>query len=623
MSEDIDRENPKPASVDRLSLLWRRINDHKMVQWGVGYVALAYGIQHAVILTSESFEWPHAVSRISMLLLALGLPVVMTLAWYHGERASRRITGPELTIISILLVIGSLLFYVFVQPAAEVATQAVPSEKAQSASVGARPASTAPAGISVAVLPFVNLSDDRQQEFFSDGMTEEITSALAKVPGLRVLGRTSAFEFKGQNKDLRTIGQALGATHLIEGSVRKDGNEVRITTQLIRADDGTHQWTESYDRELKGVFAVQEDIAQAIAKSLRVPLGLKEGQNLVSNRTSNTDSYQDYLRARAFNRAREAGPGGPLIEAAKLLEQVVARDPNYAPAWGLLGQVYAASLGVNLSVNDPAGDIRRFKAESLQKTEAAAQRATRLDPNNADGYTALATARMYRSGFVQAEDLYKQALSLDPGNPEALGAYSIMLAGVGRLKDSLAMRLRLQAQEPFVPVFNRVTARILWENGRNDEAIAILKASPLRTAPVFLAEVYASMGRYSEAADALRGIPSGIFLPGAVEEAIRLLRTAPAQDTSPQTILRGEYLGFVYLYVGAPDRVLDFYERLAEFGYAAPGNDSRLWGPSYAPVRKTERLKTHVRKAGMVDYWRARGWPDLCRPVGADDFVCD
>src|ERR1700692_5131800 len=115
MSEHTNPANPKPPSVDRLSELWRRINDHKMVQWSVAYVALAYGLQHGVELTSDAFEWPHAVVRISMLLLVLGLPLVMTLAWYHGERANRRISGPELTIMSMLLVIGSLLFFVFIR----------------------------------------------------------------------------------------------------------------------------------------------------------------------------------------------------------------------------------------------------------------------------------------------------------------------------------------------------------------------------------------------------------------------------------------------------------------------------------------------------------------------------
>jgi adenylate cyclase len=566
---------------------------------------------------------PHAVSRISMLVLALGLPVVMTLAWYHGARANRHISGPELTIISILLVIGSLLFYVFAQPATEATTQAPPAEKAQSAAVGARPAPTAP-GISVAVLPFANLSGDTGQEFFSDGMTEEIMTALARVSALRVVGRESAFQFKGQKTDMRAVGQALSANYLVEGSVRKAGDQVRITAQLVQADNGVSVWTDSYDRELKNIFTTQSDIAQAIAGALRAPLGLKAGQNLVSNRTADTDSYQDYLRARALVRAR----GPRVTEAARLLEQVVARDPNYAPAWGLLGQAYALTpnyfgVGVTgLTATGLTDDIRRLTAESLQKAEAAAHRATRLDPNNIDGNTALASARGFRGEYVQAEDSFKQALSLDPGNSDALHLYSAMLAAVGRLKDSLAIRLRLQAQEPFNPGFKYTTATVLWDNRRNEEAIAIAKALG-KSASLILAEVYASMGRYSEAADALEEMPSGAFPPGAVEEAIRLLRTAPAQDTSPQTILRDTRLGFVYLYVGAPNRVLDFSDGLVEAGYIAPANLGPLWAPSYAPVRKTERFKAFARTAGMVDYWRARGWPDLCRPMGADDFVCD
>src|SRR5258706_6464479 len=280
MTEDA-KPPDKPPSVDRLSQLWRRINDHKMVQWSVGYIAVAYAIQHSVTLTSEAFEWPRAVMRISMLLLALGLPLVMTLAWYHGARASRRISGPELTIISILLVMSSLLFYVFVRPSAELAAPA-----AQQASVtAARSASASPKGaISIAVLPFANMSGDSSQEFFSDGMTEEITSALAKVPDLRVVARTSAFEFKGKNINIKSMGDELGATHLIEGSVRKAGTRVRITVQLIKADDGTHIWAQDYDRELTDIFAIQVDIARTVTASLRMPLGLKPGENLVNNR---------------------------------------------------------------------------------------------------------------------------------------------------------------------------------------------------------------------------------------------------------------------------------------------------------------------------------------------------
>ena len=165
-----------------------------------------------------------------------------------------------------------MAIFLFYQFAPWTGTQQTGVEAARGA------ASSVAGAISIAVLPFVNLSGDASQEFFSDGMTEEITSALAKIPDLRVVGRTSAFQFKGEKKDLRAIGQALIATHLLEGSVRKAGTRVRIAVQLIKTDDGKQIWSESYDRELTDVFAIQEDIATAIAGALRMPLGLETGR---------------------------------------------------------------------------------------------------------------------------------------------------------------------------------------------------------------------------------------------------------------------------------------------------------------------------------------------------------
>jgi TolB-like protein len=198
---------------------------------------------------------------------------------------------------------------------------------------------------SIVVLPFANLSGDSTQEFFSDGMTEEITAALAKVPSLGVVARTSAFQFKGQNQDVRIVAQSLGASHLLEGSVRKDGNRVRISAQLIEGGSGTHLWSENYDRNLTDIFAIQEDIAQAIAAALHVPLGLKQGERLVRDRTIDLASYDQYLRSKALYRARK------LPEAIKLLEPVVARDPGFAHAWALLAQVYVVALNFSLEVS--------------------------------------------------------------------------------------------------------------------------------------------------------------------------------------------------------------------------------------------------------------------------------
>jgi TolB-like protein len=590
-----------------------------MVQWSVAYVALAYAVQHGVVLTSEAFGWPEAVLRVSMLLLILGLPVVMTFAWYHGERSSRHFSTAEMTIVSLLLVIGSILFYAFVQPHQEAAASVTSPQRSAAA--------TPQSGISLAVLPFVNLSSDKDQEFFSDGMTDEITSALAKVRNLSVVGRTSAFQFKGEKKDLRAIGQALSARYLIDGSVRKAGERVRITAQLIEAGNGVQLWSENYDRELKDVFAVQEDIAQAIAASLQVPLGLKPGESLVPGRASNLDSYQDYLRAKALVRTRGAPePAGPLTEAAKLLEQVVARDPGYAPAWALLAEAYELIPAFSPArPNGSARELRAITGELFPKAEMAAQRAIQLAPDNAEGYTALANAQSFQGRGLQAQGLYEHALSLDPANPEALHEYSLHLVEVGRLKDALPLRQRLRGVEPLVPIYNYFTALVLWLNGQDDAAIAIHKTLPPNSLfPSHLSAIYAAQGHFTEAADVLRQMPAGSFAPGIAETAERLLRTAPAKIASPQAIPRLGQLSFVFLYIGAPDRALEPNESEVEGGwFNTMASDGYAWHSSAASMRKTERFKAFARRAGLVDYWKARGWPDLCHPTTADDFECN
>ena len=599
---------PEPSLLQVLARLWRSVNERKMVQWTIAYVALAYSLQHGVQLTSDAFKW-EGVTGISMLLLALGLPLVVTVAWYHGERGSQRISGPELTIISTLFVIGALLFVVFVRPAGESIAPAV--QQAGIAGADRQPAAQA-GTISVAVLPFLNLSSDAEQEFFSDGMTEEITSALAKVPGLTVIGRTSAFEFKGQNKDLRMIGQALGTTHLIEGSVRKAGTRVRITAQLIRADNGAHLWTENYDRELTDVFAIQEDIATAIAAALRVPLGLKPGETLITSRLADPEIYEQYLRFRSRNfRATLA-----------TWEAFVARAPGFAPGWAALAGAYRG---------DAAAAGRRGDVKTgfflLDKEEAAARKAIQLDASYAGGYSELAGVQTKRGKWAEADDLYKQALALDPNDSELLNIYSQTLFAEGHLKEALRVRERLQALEPLAldqqaAAYKQITARIMLANGQIDTSIAILEPDPATGARrnIYLAEAYAMKGRFGDAADTLLRITSEIDRR-SVEDAAQLLRSAPRKTDQPAKLpaLVGE-LGFIYLYVGAPERMLEFPEKAREEGaFMVP----TVWGQTAAPLRKTERFKALVRKVGLVDYWRARGWPDLCRPMGANDFVCD
>jgi len=321
-------------------------------------------------------------------LLFVGFPVALLFAWIHQlapeSGALAHVTTGKLDwfLAGALVVVIALVSYQQFAPApARTAQQ-------QAGVTAARTASVSPAGaISIAVLPFANMSGDAGQEFFSDGMTEEITSALAKVPDLRVVARESAFQYKGAKNDMRMVGQALGATHLIEGSVRKAGDRVRITAQLINAADGTHIWSEDYDCHLTDIFAIQEDIARAITTSLRMPLGLKPGENLVNNRDIDPESYEQFLHARA----QFPGQGFQReTEAAALLEQVVARHPNYAPAWAILARVYGSLPDNTPQRNGSAEEYRRVVDGYHSKLDAAVKRAMQLDPNMPDVYYALA-----------------------------------------------------------------------------------------------------------------------------------------------------------------------------------------------------------------------------------------
>ncbi|MEE8487941.1 MAG: hypothetical protein V3S56_07210, partial [Gemmatimonadota bacterium] len=230
---------------------------------------------------------------------------------------------------------------------------------------------------SLAVLPFVNMSAEKEQEYFSDGITEEILNTLARVREIKVVARTSAFAFRGRNLDMRAIGDSLGVEYLIEGSVRKAGNQLRITAQLIDVEDGTHLWSDQYDRAMDDVFAIQTEIAQAIAEALKVPLGLNDASDLVRP-TADLEAYDLYLAGRA--RLKERGPS--LNEAIRLFEAAIARDSSWAPAWAGLAEAkeliswYTNAWGIGPV---PYEDIHTGFVPLQEASEAAAHEALRLD----------------------------------------------------------------------------------------------------------------------------------------------------------------------------------------------------------------------------------------------------
>jgi tetratricopeptide (TPR) repeat protein len=340
----------------------------------------------------------------------------------------------------------------------------------------------------------------------------------------------------------------------------------------------------------------------------------------VRNRTTQMDVYENYLRAKPLIRARGQKP---FADAAVLLEQAVASDPNFSPAIALLAFDYdLAPLYQQALRSGVAREARVFVDSVVPKAERLAQRATELDNKRVEGFVALAYAHMVQRHLLKADELFRQALALDGNNTDALHGYSQLLAAEGRVKQSLEMRNKLQALEPFVINYVADTAEIFWLDGDNDTAIKMLNDfRPGRTSE--LAQVHASLGHYREAAGVLREMPATNYGPGLLESAAHLLETAPAKTESPDALPRLGNLGFVYLHVGAPERVFEYYESNNEAGYFQPISTTWFWHPSYAAVRKTERFKAYVRAIGLDEVWRARGWPAQCKPMGERDFACN
>ena len=267
--------------ADNPSLIQQLVH-RKMFRITAGYLAVAWVLWQVVDTTCPTFDCSQSFQKTIFWFLIAGLPVTLAIAWVHWQTA---------VVAGIGLLAGvTITFFVMHGPATELqtATATRPVEVAP-------PASAAVEEKSIAVLAFVNMSADPEQEYFSDGISEEILNALVRVPNLRVAARTSAFSFKGKNVDVRKIGEALSVNHVLEGSVRKAGNQLRITAQLIKVDDGFHLWSETYDRELTDIFAIQDEIAQAVVAKLEVALGLAAEEPLVKSGTSNTEAYNWYL----------------------------------------------------------------------------------------------------------------------------------------------------------------------------------------------------------------------------------------------------------------------------------------------------------------------------------------
>ena len=304
------------------------------------------------------------------------------------------------------------------------------------------------------------MSSDPEQEYFSDGLSEELLNRLAKNDQLHVAARTSAFQFKGQNLDIAEIGKQLKVAHVLEGSVRKSGNKLRVTAQLIQVDDGFHLWSETYERELDDVFAIQDDISSAISKAMAIELGTANSTSVNGQPTTNLEAYNHYLQAR-FLLAQRGDEN--MRNADDLFSKAVTLDPEFSDAWS--GMAFNAALLFNYSPSVPLD-------ESHAKTMNAAKHAIELDPRNAEAYTAIGRTQANTWEWQAAQASFERAYELGPNDVGVLNLYADFLWQIGNYDKAITLKQQAINLDPLSGVLAGDLAEMLVEAGKFQEALA-------------------------------------------------------------------------------------------------------------------------------------------------------
>ena len=336
---------------------------------------------------------------------------------------------------------------------------------------------------SIAVLPFADMSPAKDQEYFSDGLSEQLINDLAKVSGLRVVGRSSAFQFRGKNEDLRDVGRKLGVANILEGSVRREGNHVRITAELIKGDDGFQLWSQTYDRKMNDIFAVQDEIARAATDALQLNLLGSNGQPVASTlRSTNPEAYQAYLQANYFLGLR-AGKED-IGKALAYVDTAINLDEKYAPAWALRASVQNMMAEVGLT------DV----TEGFRKARDDAERAIALDPTSATAYLALARTQIYHDwDWDTADTCLTKATALEPGSAEVFRVRSYLSRALGNLDQAVKLYEQDVALDPLRANSRLGLGYLLYMAGRYDEAQPVLqKALDLNPQAAF---AHANLGK--------------------------------------------------------------------------------------------------------------------------------
>ena len=592
------------------------------------YLVVGWVLIQVVSLISEPLGLPDWTDTFFIVLLGVGFPVALLLAWAFemtpegmkltaavpedqsiGTQTARKL---DYAIVAGLVVLVGVIVW----------QQMASPQAATGPELAAR--SEADAGASVAVLPFADMSEDGDQAYFADGISEEILNVLVRIPGLQVAGRTSSFAYRGQDQDLREIGNALDVSHVLEGSVRRSGTRLRITAQLIRSADGFHIWSETYDREIADIFDIQDDIAGAVADELATSLGLDTGAVSVA-RTSDLAAYETFLHARQLFRDRGLAN---LELSAAMLTETLARDPEYGPGWTLLAGVYGVMSYYREGNNEPAPELRvRWNALSVE----TARRAIAINPADAQAHAFLGSALAEDWNLIEGLDMLDRAVALAPNDPDVLDTAAQILAKVGYGAEALELSEHAVALDPQAAIYRNTFANVLATQGRFEEADAQFRAAididPSLRAPY--SNLMWSFARAGELAGTQSALTAMLDLghPVTVDEDL-IERFMAARSLADVQSLAVESRGFIRILYSVLASDMDYYfsQRPVEAVSERPrnwANYNPFWQSFGGQVFADARWKAWVRRGGLLELWQERGFPEGCQALGADDFQCE
>jgi TolB-like protein len=410
-----------------------RLRQRKLVQWALAYIAFAFALIQVLDVIAQRFGWPDQIEKLLILALAIGFVVALVLAWYHGERGAQKVSGTEIAILATLLAIGGGLLWGYGRtsshPGAVGATRN-PAAAQQSPVSTARAGATAIPAKSIAVLPFENLSEDKGNAYFADGMQDLILTKLADIGDLKVISRTSTAKYQSHPDNLKIIAQQLGVATILEGSVQKAGNQVLINVQLIDARSDNHLWAESYQRTLDNIFGVEGEVAQKVADALQARLTNVEQRNVAAIPTQNSAAYDWFLKAEyQANKAFDSQRAADFKLAEDDYRQAIAVDPGFALAYARLAYCQLVRHWFVAPLTDP----------ELAKVKATIDRALAIAPDLPDAHLAL--GYYYYWGYRRYADAaaqFERVLQLAPNNAKALGGLAFIDRRRGQWPQALA-----------------------------------------------------------------------------------------------------------------------------------------------------------------------------------------